>query len=61
MRRADVKHRHRELDVSEVTGTLLHVLAARRTLERAIDGAELGIVETLFAWALSLFVLSSQR
>lgn len=46
-----------QLDVSEVTGTLLHVLAAGGARICAVNGAELGVIQTTFAGTLLCLVL----
>lgn len=55
-RRTDVEDGHGQLDVTKVTGTLEHLFTASTTSDRTVDGAELGVVQALFAWALPLFV-----
>lgn len=51
-----MKHGYGEFNVAEMSGTLSHVLAARRTSVGTIDTAELGVVETLLAWPLALLI-----
>ena len=53
-----MKHGYGEFNVAEMSGTLSHVLTARRTSVGTIDTAELGVVETLLAWPLALLVHS---
>jgi hypothetical protein len=53
-----MKDGYGEFDVAKMSGTLGHVLAARRTSVRAIDAAQLGIVQALFTWSLALLVHS---
>lgn len=45
----DVKNRRGQLDVAKVAGADLDVLLARGARVHAVDGAELGVVEALFA------------
>ena len=53
-----MKDGYGEFNVAKMSGTLGHVLAAGRTSVRAIDAAQLGIVQALFTWSLALLVHS---
>ena len=53
----DMKDRHGQLDVAKVTGTRCDVLFAGAARIHAVDGAELGVVESVFPWLLLLLVL----
>jgi hypothetical protein len=56
-RLADMEDRRGQLDVSEVTGALLHVLVARCALEATVDGAHARVTKAIFARELLGFVL----
>lgn len=51
-----MKDRYGEFDVAKMSGTLGHVLTARRASVRAINTAQLGVVQALFTWSLALLV-----
>ena len=51
-----MKDRYGEFNVTKMSGTLGHVLTARRASVRAIDTAQLGVVQALFTWSLALLV-----
>jgi hypothetical protein len=51
-----MENRHGEFDVSEMSGTFGHVLAARRALVGTINTTQLRVVQALFTWPLALLV-----
>jgi hypothetical protein len=51
-----MEHRHGEFDVSKMSRTLGHVLAARRALVGAINATQFGVVQALLTWPLALLV-----
>jgi len=54
----NVKNRCSEFDVSEMSRALVHGLVTCRALERAVDRAEPGVIESLLAWSHFLLVHS---
>lgn len=53
----DVEDGHSQLDVAKVPGACLDVLFAGPACVHAVDGAELGVIQTLRSWLLLLFIL----
>ena len=56
-----MEDRNGEFDVTKVSGTLGHTLVAGSTLERAIDRAQMGIVEPALSRFLTLVVLNGKE
>ena len=51
-----MKYGYGEFNVAKMSGTLGHVLTARRASVRTINTAQLGVVQALFTWSLALLV-----
>lgn len=51
-----MKDGNRKLDVAKVTGTLEHGFSAGTAHDRAVDGSQLWVVESLFAWFVPLLI-----
>ena len=51
-----MEHGYGEFNVAKMSRTLGHVLAARRTLECAVNAAQLGVVQAPLTWPLALLV-----